>query len=592
VSGPRPDRSHPCVWVAALCLCLAVSGGCGSSRGTNVLIVAIDTLRADHLGCYGYPRPTSPRIDALSREAVVFRTAVSQSPWTLPAFASMFTGLTPSRHRAGEGHFSANAVQMSGGVSSLATDHETLATVLKRAGYRTGSFVSNAYVSAAVGLARGFDDHLCADDSRGAVEAALAWLETHHDGKFFLFLHLIDPHSPYTPPPEYAALFDSKPFTPARPGMPAMDPAEARRRVFVDRYDGEVRTADAFTGRALDALDRLGLTEQTLIVVTADHGEELYDHGRTGHGYALFDEQLLVPLIIRFPGGTPRREIGRQVRTMDLFPTLLDALGIDAPPGIDGVSLMPLVRGEPGPSELDWAIAEYLLSSPQERALRTQAAKLVVTPATGATQLFDLETDPGERKDVAAARPDEVARLQAEFDKRLAAGREGPHVLKGFHLLASSGTADIRLKARFECRCRFTGVIPYETEGDDTYALADDGHTLDIEFHLRGDPRDDDGIRFTTDGAGDVVLRFLEQDGRPLPAERLTLGVSQWVPFDPYPLQMQPGDPRLVVTYSRFPVPARDGQPLVALQFVRQTPPIAELDERTRDNLRALGYIQ
>jgi arylsulfatase A-like enzyme len=251
-----------------------VLAGCGAPppervAGANVVLIGIDTLRADHLGCYGYRRPTSPRLDALARQAVLFETAVTQSPWTLPAFASIFTGLLPSSHRAGEGK------QLN--VSRLDPARETLATILHRAGYRTGSFVSNGYVGRDVGMAEGFDEHREAMQAAGAAAQAVGWLEAHGAERFFVFLHIVDPHQPYAPPAEHAAPFLDPAYTGpigtsfsgfAQPGWDDAD----RRRV-IDLYDGEVHFADSLVGRVVDTLTTLGVLDRTLVVVTSDHGE-------------------------------------------------------------------------------------------------------------------------------------------------------------------------------------------------------------------------------------------------------------------------------------------------------------------------------
>jgi arylsulfatase A-like enzyme len=267
---------------AAVMLAAAIAAGCRETpRGpTNVVVVAIDTLRADHLGCYGYSRPTTPRIDALAGEGVVFEHAISQSPWTLPAFASILTGVIPQRHGAGQGKQC-----LLRPCGALAPDQATLAELFARAGYRTASFVSNGFVGSESGLARGFEQASTWLSGTLAVNHALAWLEEQQKRPeqappFFLFVHLVEPHMPYAPPPEDVAPF----LDPAYPGplgtyvdgssLPER-PTDADRRRIVDLYDGDVHWADRLAGRVFDAVGGLGASRRTLVAVVADHGEEL-----------------------------------------------------------------------------------------------------------------------------------------------------------------------------------------------------------------------------------------------------------------------------------------------------------------------------
>lgn len=567
---------------------------CGCSRNfpdANVVLIGIDTLRADHLSCYGYPRPTSPRIDGFASESVLFTTAVSQSPWTLPAFASMFTGVLPSSHRAGEGTLPH--------VSRLDPARDTITTMLKRAGYRTGSFVSNGYVGKDVGMKEGFDDGDVSMLGLGATRKAIAWLRAHAAERFFLFLHIVDPHQPYAPPPEDAAPF----IDPSYPGPLGMkvagwaDPnwTDADRRRVVDLYDGEVRFTDGLVGQVLDALASLGLTERTIIVITADHGEELLDHSMLGHGHSLYEELLRVPLVIRFPGGQPRARVEHQVRTMDLYPTLLDALDMPVPPGLDGVSLMPVARGEPPNPETERAFAEYLDIGAELKALRQGDRKLILDPAAGSVQLFDLRADPHEQEDISAREPERVAELRIPLEHRLLASVEG------FHLMLRGGIEAHRLEAVARSTDRFESVALYNPEADDRYTLAEDGHRLDVRFALAArkhqafsnqDFDEEDGVRFRTSGSApvDVTLRL---DDAPLPGRWLRLGASEVPEEDRGFWRLDPGDVQLIVPFPRLPPLAPDGQPRAALAVVERPPaPVARLSEKTRESLRALGYIQ
>jgi arylsulfatase A-like enzyme len=574
-------RRPPLVRAATL---LAVLAACGRTdyRGANVVIIGIDTLRADHVGAYGYPRPTTPRLDAFAREATLFETAVSQSSWTLPAFASMFTGLLPAYHRAGEGRFPA--------VSYLAPSFETLATVLQRAGYRTGTFVSNVWAGAEVGMARGYDQHGEFILSEHAVDAGIAWLQAHRTERFLLFVHVMAPHQPYMPSPEDAAPFIDPSYT-GRIGLYAggnpQNLTDADRRRIVDLYDGDVRYADRLVGRVFDAIDELGVDRHTIVVVVSDHGEELYDHAGIGHGHTLYDEVLLVPLLIRFPDSGWHGRVDRPVRTMDLFPTLLEALGMPVPTDINGVSLMPLVRGDAAVPGSEVALSEYVCFGDEIKSLRTPIEKLILSPTTGNARLFDLRADPHERHDVAAQRPDVTAALRDWVERELVASHDG------FHLLGRSGRRPNVLRARLHAVTAFTNVALSSPEPGDAFRLSPDRRVLDVKLHLREAKFPDvDGIAFRTEGDRPFIVRRLQIDGRLPPWGQVLLGNEKVPPRVQLPWYLGPETRNVTVQYPEPPPGALDGEPRVRISFVqRGAPPTTTVRPETLERLRAMGYM-
>jgi arylsulfatase A-like enzyme len=574
----------------AVLLAALLLAGCGRRdfRGANVVLIAIDTLRADHLGCYGYPRPTSPRIDRLSAESTVFDTAISQAPWTLPAFASMFTGRLPSVHRAGEGRFPT--------VSRLDETYPTLAEMLRDAGYATASFVSNVWVGAEVGMARGFEEHDEAWGADHAADGAIEWLGKDHEKPFFLFVHLMDPHQPYAPYPEDAKLFldpsYAGPLGTAFVGNPHEEWTAADRQRVIDLYDAELHGSDRLVGRVLDTLAARGLDRRTIVVFTSDHGEELFDHGWLSHGHTLYDELLHVPLMVRFPGGAPRR-VERQVRTMDLMPTLLEALAVPPPEGIAGVSLMPLVRGEEGSPETDTALAEYVCFGDDQtlKAIRLPQEKLVFSPGVGRFQLFDLRADPKELHDLTGQRPERAVALRAEIDRRLAS------TLDGFHLIVRGGRETAVVEARFQAK-GFEHVILYQPEAEDRFTLSPDGHTLDAVLTLRPQTLptpgwDLDGITFRTADGGPVVLRSLTESGQPLPPDRVVVGHSGKSPGARLPWRLAADLPSLRVPYPMPPPASLAGDTRVSLAFVqRGAAPTITARPETIERLKAIGYLR
>jgi len=577
----------------AVLLLVAILSGCRGDdfRDANVVVIGIDTLRADHVGAYGYPRPTTPRIDAFARGAVRFETAVSQSSWTVPGFASMFTGLVPSEHRAGEG--------MCPDVTSLDDRHETLAGALRAGGYRTASFVSNVWVSSELGLARGFDEHERVMFSSDAVERALGWLRERRRSPFFLFVHVMDPHKPYAPSAE-----DARPFVdPAYHGpigasfsggvVPGWNDADRRR--IVDLYDGEVRFADGLVGRVLDTLDELGLTERTIVVVVSDHGEELFDHAGIGHGHTLFDELLLVPFLIRFPGAWAHGAVARPVRTMDLFPTLLDAVGRPVPAGLNGVSLMPLLRGaaDAPPTEVALSESPCFAADVGLQSLRTAHEKLVFSPVSAHAQLFDLTTDPHEQTDLAAERPADVAALR----DRLA--EEASRVRDGFHLIVRGAGEGSEVRLRLEAAAGFHDVALLSGEPSDHVRVTRKGTVLEAALRstgsragIRGD--DVDVVAFRTGNDEPFVVRRVLYDRVPLARADVTIGNGATMyQRMVVPLRLDANLGGMLVVRPVPAPPRLDHKPRLQVAFVRPaTAPKAAVTPEMAERLRAMGYVR
>jgi arylsulfatase A-like enzyme len=372
-------------------------GAIGCSRPAdppNLLLITVDTLRADHLGAWGYDKPTSPRIDGLAAQSVVFERAYAHASWTLPALASLMTSLYTTTHRC----WSAS--------TRLDESFTTLAERLEARGYATAAIVDQTFLRRVFGLDQGFRhfdeqltwfkvdsrDNSTAEDSATAdqvSERAIVWLQgrTADARPWMLWLNYFDPHNEYL-------LHDgvSERFGTERP---------------VDRYDGEIFHADRHVGAVLDHLETAGLADDTIVVLTADHGEEFSDHGGELHGTTLHVEQLHVPLLIRAPGFSPRR-IREAVRQVDVQPTLLELL--DAPPAqeIEGESLVPAMRGEtlgtrPVFAELGSGPSRY-----QMRSLAYGDHKLIIrSVGSRPLHLFDTQTDPREHKNLVRERADQ-----------------------------------------------------------------------------------------------------------------------------------------------------------------------------------------
>jgi choline-sulfatase len=344
----------------------------------NVVIVTLDTTRADRLSPYGLMDVSMPALDRLAREGVVFDQATSVAPLTLPAHASLFTGLFPPNTRV---HDNAD--------HPLDDRFTTLAEIVHALDFRTGAFLGSIVLRSDRGLAQGFDrysgvESRSAGEGSGAALArqrrgdevvtdALRWLDEVGDARFLLWAHLYDPHRPYDPPEPY-------------------------RSRYADRYVGEIAFADSQIDRVLDALDARDLMNRTIVIVAGDHGESLGDHGEQDHGVFIYESVLRVPLIIRIPSISPKR-VASVVRLTDVMPTVLDLLGASAPM-MDGISLRDLLTGRHRDLNLEaYSESEYprRLGWSALRALRDGRFKLIDAPRP---ELYDLHRDPFEQRNV------------------------------------------------------------------------------------------------------------------------------------------------------------------------------------------------
>lgn len=440
---PRRRRGVAC-WAAIL---LLAAPGCTRPTPRHVVVILVDTLRADRLGCYGYRRPTSPAIDRLAEESVLFENAFSSSAWTAPAVASLFTSLYPSEH----------------GVTTfqrvLPKSARTLAEVLVAQGFRATALSANfAAAGTRNGVARGFDpfvevapeagqrarttlEEMKAADAVAMTDRATAALQDAFAARTFFYVHYMDPHSPYDPPEPYRGSF-LHPYAGPISGAEAqlvelsVEPGKlgaADWQRIDDLYDGTVAFADAEIGRLLGELRRRGILDESIVVLVADHGEEIGDHGGIGHGQALYDEVRRVPLLVRLPGG---RHGGERVKTafpmVDLGPTLLGLLEVRDDRAVSGRDRGSLLAGADADDPEGGAFSELfeiwpptILSPPirHSRALATRDWSYLVG-VSGNEELYHRSTDPGEKENRIARDAAEADRLRgraATFAGRAAA---------------------------------------------------------------------------------------------------------------------------------------------------------------------------
>ncbi|MBI4422939.1 MAG: sulfatase [Elusimicrobia bacterium] len=444
--------------VALLCFA-CLPGPASAARGPqtpyNIVIVDICSARADRFGAYGYSKPTTPQIDALAKESVVFERAMAQSSWCLPNYASLFTGHTPEVH----GQY------VNAPLRGLPGFETTLAQRMKEAGYDTASFSGGVYMMKAWGLDKGFDHYENLFSTAAAMPASMdaalprveRWVKRDRKGPFFLYMAVDDLHTPYqSAEPErfdpgydgiahdtdvahvrFFRAYNGEALADGDPLLPKLELFRRDPRHLAHlsaHYDASLRHADAKIAELVARLKAAGRWERTVLIVTADHGELLGEHGLMGHTEGLYEPVLRVPLILRHPGFPELRgrRISKPVQRIDLTPTVLDIAGASyAGAELQGASLLPLLRDPGGP----WRAYAYASSkrnmsrttdlSIDERVLQNERWKLHWYAYKDRYELYDLERDPLETRDVSADNPDVLGAMSFELLKRVEQSR--PH---------------------------------------------------------------------------------------------------------------------------------------------------------------------
>jgi|CXWL01.1.fsa_nt_gi arylsulfatase A-like enzyme len=565
----------------------------------NIVFVLLDTVRHDHLKAYGYDRDTAPELDRhLVASGMVVERAYAQAPWTLPSAVSYMTSRYPGE-----------LLGRDPAAYGIPAETPSLPEVLQRLGYRTAGFLGNPTLREENGFGRGFDTfhspeglealYLNASDLHRRIEP---WLRAHQHEPFFLYAHYIDPHDPYANP----ELVDGKSPWFDDPGgisgewihgvyagvLPLED-AERDRRHLISLYDSEIRFADRYLGRLVEALEPEVLA-RTLFVFASDHGEEFFDHGGWKHGQSLYEEQIRVPLVFRWDGRiAPGSRLDATVRLLDVAPTLVAAAGGESPADWQGVNLLPALTGE-APAPRLAAFSQHLAHGPLRAAAVLDGKKLLrfnrlepFTPADslqdhlyrvdlgrlGPLELYDLAEDPAERRNLVAepGAPALVAPLSPVLASHL------DRALVGSRALTEGLAPGAVLAGELELERAPEGWRPLFLGAEDRVEL--DG-TL-VRFRLVAEI-EDKGFLLMGD-PGDLLSARLTLDGSPLPSERLRLGVgAAW------------GGgrvPAASLLATRYPAAGKSP----GLRLWRPSgarPSEVAADPATREGLRALGYIQ
>ena len=411
-----------------------------------MIVIMVDTLRADYLGAYGFEGDISPNIDALAAESIQFENCIAQAPWTSPSIASFITSLHPQNHCVANGYgLFCEVIEDEYVWESLPEEATTMAEVFRDAGYETAGFVGNWVVKSKFGFAQGFEsyaepqgDERHIDEDGVLFDRATEWLRQRDDGRpFLLYLHFMDVHAPYRLTSEdVAAVRDSSTLgkdralteqeiadRPVHLGAKIRwpDPSMSRRlRNWRMAYAAGVRGFDRQLGEFLDALREQQVLDDAVVVFASDHGEEFVEHGKWEHGKTYYNPALQVPLLLRLPGAQRAGErFGRLVSLIDVMPTLLGLAGIEQNlPPMQGQDLGPFVSGEVDGDE-SWAFASALPEETASVVAQNDNLKLILDLETGAAELYDLGADPGELHDIASERDDLLDLMQRRVQAHL-----------------------------------------------------------------------------------------------------------------------------------------------------------------------------
>jgi arylsulfatase A-like enzyme len=399
----------------------------------NVLIIMVDTLRPDRMSAYGYERPTTPTVEMLAEDAIVFERAFAQAPWTKPSVASLFTGLYPRQHGVASADWTDTVDRETTRVDTLPPGVTTIAEVLSNVGYSTFAVGSNHHLIRKMGFSQGFDSYeMDLDkDEHGTRSGELNdlfmnWLRGNADASFFAYLHYLDVHWPFTTPPPYRGMYAegapsvdyNRPKFGAEFNASGAELSPTDLQHMLDSYDEGIVYVDEKIGEVLAELKRLGLYEDTMIVFVADHGEEFTERGKLGHGQSLYDELLHVPLIVKFPcevSGCRAARVNTLVELIDVMPTILETVGAQMPPDTMAETL---------PLDDSGLVESFAISEMGEAiSLRTPQQKFIIFP--GREETYDLVSDPKELTDLGNSKHPVLADLRERLISAVDAMDEG-----------------------------------------------------------------------------------------------------------------------------------------------------------------------
>jgi len=467
----------------------------GKLNHRNVLLIGIDALRADSLSVYGGRTEVSPNIQSFSTTATIFDQSRSQSSWTLPSFASIVTGGLPS------------VIGTTIHSGRIPADAETIGETLRPYGYATATICGNTYLgNRQSGFHQGFDElwFRFSATPQASVGRTIDFIRRNSDRDWMIFLHIMDPHGPYTPPEEYTRLLADPGY--GGPYGEAFHDADVWKsletppsaddiRQVRDLYDAEVANVDAAVGELFAFLDEQGLTEDTLIIITADHGEEFFDHGDFEHGHTHFDEMVRTPLLVRGPGFSQDRRIDTCVGNYDIVPTILDYLAVEAESNLPGIPLQDVVGGTVGNDRI--ILGEGNNRGTHRKFAVTWPYKCILDFVTGNVRLYNLEDDPGETTDISESEQE----ITSNLSQAMALAMLPDNTIFHIWFMGSPDEAPRRFSGTLEFSCdvgnvRTFGLGEYdifEIEGSViTFDISNEVPAMGVDKHLTISPLEDD----------------------------------------------------------------------------------------------------
>lgn len=406
----------------------------------NVLLIGVDTLRADHMHAFGYERDATPNIDALAARGISFTNAISASSWTVPSFMSIMTGVYPSVHKVTNKFVEFNAKsQVTSNLQKLSPSLETLAQQFKKAGFATGGFTGDAGIGAQFGHKAGYDvytDEKTFGEFKNSNTHAIDWLNALPKGqKFYMFLQGYDLHGQFNLPKD-DQIFLTEEEKKSDAGLPKNESVlreaqlagplkytESDVKYWNDLYDSKMHYADADIGVMLNELDKRGLLKNTIVVLVADHGEEFFEHGGIDHGQSLYGELIHVPIVVAMPGNTKASQVSAQVSMLDVAPTILELAGVKPSEQFakqqQGMSLVPYMTGAKTQGSDVFMETDYR-DFTHIRSVRTvDGWEYIKTLQTGREELYNLNDDPAEKHNIIENNPEKAATLKAKLEKHM-----------------------------------------------------------------------------------------------------------------------------------------------------------------------------
>ncbi len=548
----------------------------------RIILISVDTLRADHIGCYGYNRPTTPNIDAFAQEATLFENCLTPGAWTFPAYAAMFTGKYPSITGA------------TTNMQSLPVSERTLADIISASDFATFSVVNVSWPGAPSGLNRGFDSSKLFWDQYADVslDYAREWLKRHAEDDVFMFIHLFDPHQPYFPKDKFFGTFDpgyegrykrksaGLEFVTAGEGKLT----EAERKHLVALYDEDILGCDESIGNFLQFLKDGNFYEDSLIIINADHGEEFGEHGKYEHGHQLYTESIRVPTIIRGPGFTAGERIKGLCGNFDIFPTILEWLKIEVPGDLNAVSLNELINGRAEEGKR-WLLTEQLLTGVEQKAVSTDVYRYIYHTLDGKEELYDITDDPVELSNIA--------------DQRNATSRNYRYLVKeyalnqgiGWHVRIVRGKPEWHGEPFYEGRIvapsGFAEVKRTRIGDNDKFEQVGN----ELTFHISVGSYNYKAFDFTTNDENDQVQFEISSPNNPRPGDFVFIG-PELIPMPDSSFSLSILDPLFGLGMPQFlQSPGHDGLHIWGTSAALHEEVTPDLDNETIEELKSLGYL-